>query len=210
MIDNRGIRMMCTAGLIGLASVGWAPSPAAANPLLSGYGGPGQGSQAILGSAIVGGGSGAGGGGGGGSTSGGSQGGGSVSSQASGASGAGEPHISAGPAGSVTGGGANARGGSAGAGRGTSTSATRTGTKTARRGSASGGVAGAYPTVSAERAYLARASGSGGLSAIKLGYVLLALVVLACVAVLTRRLVWTDQKEQGGHQSLKGRVVGPE
>ncbi len=78
MTINRGIIMTGTLLLLGLS----ATAPAGANPLLSGYGGPGQGNQAILGSALLGapGGGGAGGSGGGTSgTSGGSTGGGTAS-----------------------------------------------------------------------------------------------------------------------------------
>src|SRR5438309_8805588 len=74
-MTNRGrtIRMAGSTLAVGLASA-WAAVPATAHagPLLSGYGGPGQGNQAILGSALVGGSSGGGGtsgGGGGGSGS---------------------------------------------------------------------------------------------------------------------------------------------
>lgn len=203
MIDMGGIRTVCMAvlvGFVGLAVAGWAPSPAAANPLLSGYGGPGQGSQAILGSTIIGGGPGS---AGGSSAAGGS----ARSSQASGTFGGGEPRLSAGSGAS---GGASERSESAGGGSGASTGAVGTGAQTGHRGRASGSVAGAYPSVSAERAYLAVAAGSGRLSAVRLWYVLPALVALACVAFLTRRLVLTNQQGHEGHQSLKGRVVGPE
>ncbi|HEY1834670.1 MAG TPA: hypothetical protein VGG08_09555, partial [Solirubrobacteraceae bacterium] len=58
------------AAVLTLALAALAPSAASANPLLSGYGGPGQGDQAIIGAALVNGpgqgGSGGGGGGGGG------------------------------------------------------------------------------------------------------------------------------------------------
>jgi hypothetical protein len=50
MIINRGIITTGTLLLLGLS----ATAPAGANPLLSGYGGPGQGNQAILGSALLG------------------------------------------------------------------------------------------------------------------------------------------------------------
>jgi hypothetical protein len=71
MTINRGIITTGTLFLLGLLVA----VPASANPLLSGYGGPGQGSQAILGSALLGG---PGGGGGSGGAGGGSKGGGPV------------------------------------------------------------------------------------------------------------------------------------
>jgi hypothetical protein len=69
----RGHRLTSTAAaLLALALSAAAPAVAYANPILSGYGGPGQGNQAILGSALLNGPSGEGGSTGGGSTGGGS------------------------------------------------------------------------------------------------------------------------------------------
>jgi hypothetical protein len=59
MRRHRAITM--TATLLAVAATSAAPAAAGANSLLSGYGGPGQGNQAILGSALLGGPSGGGG-----------------------------------------------------------------------------------------------------------------------------------------------------
>jgi len=61
--------------------------------------------------------------------------------------------------------------------------------------------------VAAERAYLASAAQTGGPGSVWL-YVVLAIVVVASMGVLTRKLA-----EKGGperHRSLKRRVGGPE
>jgi hypothetical protein len=50
---NRRHRRTTWGILVALAVAAWAPSAATANPLLSGYGGPGQGEQAILGGGLV-------------------------------------------------------------------------------------------------------------------------------------------------------------
>ena len=72
MTSHRSISIVALTAAMVAAS----PAVASASSLLSGYGGPGQGSQAILGSALLGGGSGGGGGGGsGGGSSGGASGG---------------------------------------------------------------------------------------------------------------------------------------
>lgn len=178
-----------------------APACASANPLLSGYGGPGQGSQAILGSAIVGGGgSGSGGGSGTGSQGGGStNGGGSSSAQASGLSHSGESGAAGGSSqdGSV---GHNGTAPASGGSRGHSGAGATGGTR--------GRGAGAYPSAQAERAYLASVSQTGGLSASELAYALLALLLLALTAFCTRTLVRTGGP--GAHRPLKRRVAGPE
>jgi hypothetical protein len=106
-------RLTITATLLALAGLGMTPTFAsAAGPLLSGYGGPGQGNQAILGSAVVNGGS------GGGSKGSGS---GSRGSSSSGSS-------------SLSATGANS---SAGTGTGTATSSAGTAASTAAKGAAS-------------------------------------------------------------------------
>jgi hypothetical protein len=55
MQGHGGMTFLCkfTAAATLAAGLAFAPSLASANPLLSGYGGPGQGSQAILGSALL-------------------------------------------------------------------------------------------------------------------------------------------------------------
>ena len=45
-------RIITSVGFV-LAAASWLPAVAHANPLLSGYGGPGQGNQAILGATLL-------------------------------------------------------------------------------------------------------------------------------------------------------------
>lgn len=165
-------RRIALTGLIAVALPVAMPSLAAGSSLLSGYGGPGQGSQAILGSALLGGGAGTG-AGGGGSTSGGAGG-------SSGPLRLGEqPGRTGSSAGAAAGtGGAPARK----AGGGASAS------RQAGAGRTSG--AGGSPASSAEPASDAGTGRSEtlGLSGDDLVYVLLALAALAFTGVLTRRL----------------------
>ncbi len=168
------------------------PVLATAGSLLSGYGGPGQGSQQLLGSTLIGGS--AGGGSGSGASSGGSLGSGAASSSGSPSRG---ERVQAGPSAA----------GRSGAGRAGTVHGGGAGAASHPRASA--GMAIAYPAVSAERTYLAGAgSGSAGWEAGVLPYVLLALVVVALTGVFTRRLAM--KKGSGGHRSLKGWVAGPE
>jgi hypothetical protein len=51
---NSQCRLIAIAALLALALIGPAPLAARANSLLSGYGGPGQGNQAILGATLLG------------------------------------------------------------------------------------------------------------------------------------------------------------
>jgi hypothetical protein len=140
------------------------PSSVLAGPLLGGYGGPGEGSQAILGSALLG-------GGGSGSSGGGSAG-------------------STGPSLSVAAG----AGAQAGKGQGNATGGRSAGeTSGARSGSgtkASRGAAKAYP-VSSGRAASQPASSAAdtlGLSGADLAYICLTLCALLFTGVLTKRL----------------------
>jgi hypothetical protein len=158
-----------------------APSSAFANPLLSGYGGPGEGNQAILGSTLVGGPGG--GGGSAGGAAGGSSGsslGGAVGSGARSAQSDATPTVSSG-----RGLGVRAGGRAAGAGSGSRGAS----------GKASGGATRAYPFSSAENARQA-ASGETqtlGISGEDLAYIFLALGALAFTGVLTRRLARTSR-----------------
>ena len=148
------------------------PSSALANPLLSGYGGPGEGSQAILGSALLGGGAGTGGGPGGGPS---------------------------GPTGSSLTGAPAGRGSTTSTGsRGPGSTAREAGRSPTggpsrprgKAGKASAGASGAYPASSREEtSQLAPASSETlGLSGADLLYILLALGALACTGLFTRRL----------------------
>jgi hypothetical protein len=147
------------------------PTGASANSLLSGYGGPGQGSQAILGSALL----------GGGGTNGGASGGGGDGGGA-GTQGFGEGKSSTG-AGAARGGERAGRGaGSRARGGDSHASGSATGARVV-----AGSKAGVYPAVSVERAYLAGAGGDGGPSGGELLYGLVALAALALTVLLTMR-----------------------
>lgn len=154
----------------------FASSSALANSLLSGYGGPGEGNQAILGSALVGGVGGAGGGG----SSGGSSGSNNGSTGSTGSS-----------IGSSEGGSTSSGGSGSAAGR---TSGSRAGS-----GKTSGGAARAYLTTSRGDVPQSTSGGWGslGVSAADLGYVLLALGALGVTGVVTRRLVQASSGPEG-------------
>jgi hypothetical protein len=156
-------RTISTAAVL-LALTVALPAGALADPLLSGYGGPGQGSQAILGSTLL-----------GGPTSGGG------GSEAEGGAGltAAEPPVGAAVPGAPVRAGALAptRSGANGGGRGGRASGA------VRRPSA--GVSEIYPA--SERGAVT-SSGTLGLSGRDLAYILLTLCALVVTAVITRRL----------------------
>ncbi len=175
------------------------PTLAAASPLLSGYGGPGQGSQEILGSALLGGGSG--GASGGGSSTGGKSGESPGSSRygerpaesessENGAVGANDTKDAGGTAPRRAGRGAGSRGTGAG--------------ETSRDG------ASAYPASPAEQASVATPVGAQtlGLSGDDFLLLVLALAALAFTGFLTRQLA--RMGEPGPHRPLKGHAAGPE
>jgi hypothetical protein len=151
-----------------------ASSSAFANSLLGGYGGPGEGNQAILGSALLN----VPRGGGGGSSDGTVE---STGSSSPGSAGVGKQTVQKNAAST----GSNGRG--------------STTPKGGRRpvGGASGGATGTYPASSVGETSRLAPEGSGalGLSGEDLLYVLLALGVLAFVGVLTRRLARTAGPE---------------
>jgi hypothetical protein len=172
MTSNRTI--IPTVALL-LALLAATPSVASANSLLSGYGGPGQGNQAILGASLLNGPSG--GGGGGSSPSPPAVQSGSGSTISSGSGGLGPTPRQRGKRaagrtrrGAATGGG----------GRGLV-------------GETSGGAAGIYPASSAGGASQQAPGDSGafGLSGENLLLILLVVGVLVCTGVLTRRLTPT-------------------
>jgi hypothetical protein len=166
----RGHRLTITAIVALLTMPALVPAAALAGPLLSGYGGPGQGNQAILGSGLAGGRGGGGSGGHGSSPS---------------------PAGSAGHEGSV---------GSAAASVGAGSASSSSGTATAkgRPSQAAGSTRGAVRSRSGERppglaraaATSAAAGGGGalGLSGADALYILLALGALVVTAALTRAL----------------------
>jgi len=148
------------------------PATAGANSLLSGYGGPGQGSQVILGSTLLGGSAGGAGGGGGGSSAAASSG------------------SATGGVGSVTGVGSGSGRSSTGA-RAGSHAAGRTGTAASvGAGSVSKGAGSASQPVAPSTLLASRAVGTQtlGLSSEDVVYMLLVLGALVLTAVFTRRL----------------------
>ncbi len=144
----------------------------ATNPLLSGYGGPGQGNQALIGSTLIGGGSGGrGGAGGSGASS-------STSSSPRYLS----PSSMALPRGGAAGGtkGAAAAKGKKGAGNGAG--------EGRKQGSAAGTPAARARTVAAASSSRAAGRGTLGLSGADAAYIVLAFLLLALTALLTVRL----------------------
>jgi hypothetical protein len=191
MTSHRNISLTLTLLAV---FVTFAPSSALANSLLSGYGGPGEGNQAILGSALVGG---AGGAGGGGSSSGssGSSGGstGSIGSSSSATTGGASAAI--GEAAST---GSSERGSTVGGG--SRSAAGRTSHSRSGGREASGGAAHAYPVSSRDEASQSTTSGGSealGLPAADLGYVLLVLGALGVTGVVTRRLAQAPSRPEG-------------
>ena len=165
---NRHRNIISSAGLLAAIMVA-TPVAAHASPLLSGYGGPGQGSQMILGSSLLGGP-----GGGGGQ-----------------AAAAGEASTVA-----TNGGATNSGLGSApvGSTSGSSASVVRAahGTVIRQRSSSSGATAGTSGGTSGSYPALARqaAPPALGVSQDDLLYILLALAMLAFAGALTRRLTY--------------------
>ena len=194
---------LTTALLAALVAV--MPSCASANSLLSGYGGPGAGNQAILGSTLIGGGGSAGGGGSSGSSgSTGSTGAFSGSSGSTGSTGASSG--SAAVAGAARTGGAGSAGasergveaGARGKGAGGQSASGTTGSRRGH-GKASGGAAHAYPVTPLDDVSKPASIGSGalGFSAADLGYLLVALAVLGVTGVVTRRLARAPTPPEG-------------
>lgn len=187
------MKSYCWVALIGVFVVGPTVGPAAASasPLLSGYGGPGQGNQAILGSTLLneppsgGGPSGTAGGG---------------SSSAAGSSSANEPAPAAG-SGSVTGGksmtgdsGKQASGGDRKTRKGGSS---RQGSSVGR-GGGRGGRGGGVPEASADRS-AAYSTVVLGLSDTDLLEVVLALVALVFTAFITGRAAGMNAAGRRGY-----------
>ena len=159
-------------------SIALTPTAAAASTLLSGYGGPGQGNQAILGATLLNGPSG--GGGGGGSTGGGSS--------SSGEGNLAAPATSTSTQGSAstprhTGSGAGKHGAPGGRASVSALGARHAGSGAARAYNVSAGGGSAHPLL--------------GLSRDDLLYVVLALGVLAFTGMLTRRLTGRQKTSTG-------------
>ncbi len=174
-------RLTTTMALLALASCcAFAPGASASSTLLSGYGGPGEGNQAILGSTLVGGAGGSGRGGGGGSTSGGAGATQAVSIEAAPAA-----HATPQAGGANGGAGTGSRRGHAGHRRATQTS------------KATGATA---PAKALEvRAVSAPAL---GLSGTDIAFVVLAFLVLMLTAVVTVLLTRGDVAGQGGRGEI--------
>jgi hypothetical protein len=182
-------KCIITAMIAVIATVAAVTPAAQAGPLLSGYGGPGTGSQAILGSTLLNGprgGGGASSGGGSGASAGGVSGFGSPGAQATGA--AGRSHRAA---------GAGGAGGPSPAGQG--------GTSRAGEGNGGGPSAGRpaalYPSAQGEAQ---QSSPMLGLSAADLLYLLLALAALALTGLLSARLARGAQDGGSGQQPGMG------
>ena len=198
MAQGRMIRHRTIVSIFALAACAAAAAPvsARANPLLSGYGGPGEGSQVLIGSALLNGPSGGGGGAGG-----------STSSQTAGSpGGAGGAGSSAtGIRGTISKGARGAANGRPGAGVRPSR-----GPGAGAGGSTSGGAAQAYGATSTREA--SRGGGTEsqtlGLAGDDLLYLLLALAVLVITGLLTRRLTHATATETG--ERLKQQKPGPD
>lgn len=160
-----------------LVAFGTAPSAALASSLLSGYGGPGQGNQAILGSALLnrpGGGSGSSGGGSGES--------GSLAGSAGSSTTSSEAAASSGTGSSTQSGAGNNASGSRASGAHRGSQAHRSATRTASPPS----IAEVY--AAAERNRPAPSTPALGLSGADLLLIVLVLGLLALIGVLSRRL----------------------
>ncbi len=169
-----GHRLTSTTGaLLVLALSAAVPAVADAGSLLSGYGGPGQGNQAILGSALLNGRA-----GGGGSTGGGSTGGGSLTAGTGGGEGAVGSRAS------------EARTGAAGGGPAPKSTGREKHINNSRVGAASGAGSHPYRGTSGSAASRAQVGGSQtlGFSGGDALYIFLAVGALGVTAAFTRRL----------------------
>jgi hypothetical protein len=160
-------------GLLALAVA--LPSGALASSLLSGYGGPGQGNQAILGAGLVNGPKGGGGSGGSGNST--------SDSSTSGSESASAPASSS--AGSTKGGSENS-----GSGRSARRSGGKSSPQDALAPKASSSARGLYPA--SERIAAGQQAGALGLSSADIVYIVLALGLLVFIGLLTRRLAQTS------------------
>lgn len=190
---NGGRLIITTIALLAVGILGLIPAAADAGSLLSGYGGPGQGNQAILGSALLNGPSGKGGSGGGGSSGGGLVAGGSQTAGVGGGGAAGATRSA-----QASKGAAGRRSGSARSGRHLNGST--------RQASAGG----SQPYIGTYGPAASHASAGGsqplGLSGAEEAYILLALVVLLLTGLLTRRLARANHGDEAGTQAIRRRT----
>ena len=184
----KGGPLTITAIALVLSILGLSPALASAGPLLSGYGGPGEGNQTVLGSALLNGPSGKGGGGGGGSTGGGLVAASSQTITAAGGQTAGAKRPS-----EASGGGAGNSSGLAPSGKHLKRSA----------GQASASASQPYIGTYSPTASHSTNGGSQtlGLSGADLAYILLALAMLLLTGLMTRRLARANSWGRGGGSS---------
>ncbi len=229
-VQGRMSRYRTTALAVVLSGLlfSFAPAVALGNSLLSGYGGPGEGSQAIIGSTLVKGGSGGGGGGsaGSGGSNGSSGGGASSGNSGSGASaGSGVQGVAGGTgqsgvtqssgraqsgargAGSSGEGGGGRGGSAAGGGAGTAAGSGQQAGSSAGASGASAGSGSGLSGAGRVAPVSAVESQAVGLSQADLLYILLALAALVATGLLTRRLTHAPGT---GRESLKGQGTTPD
>jgi hypothetical protein len=183
---NRHRKIISICGFLAAILVA-VPASAPASSLLSGYGGPGQGNQAILGAALLNGPRGGAGGGAGGSSSGGSEG--ASESLADSTSGATSNETGQGNGAKPAASGSSSDASAQGQGRTTRGAAARKGTR-AGAPQRPALAASFYPV--SERLPAGEQSSTLGLSGADLIYIILGASMLAFVGVFTRRLTRTD------------------
>jgi hypothetical protein len=167
-------RLGFVAASLALTAAVLVPGSASAGSLLSGYGGPGEGNQAILGSALLGG----------------PSGGGSGSKGGSGSTGQGSTLVASGE-------GATARSGAAGA-NGAAGGKRRHSREPANGASSSAGESSAQGSGARTSPVNIDVSKTEVLPASDLQYILLALVALAATGALTRRLAREPRRRMQG------------
>ncbi len=160
------------------------PAPALAKSLLSGYGAPGEGNQAILGSALLNGPRGGGGSGGGSANPSGS----SSATGAGGGSSSNAPGEATGGESPASGSGGSEGGGSETGGGSTRQSARKAGQKAGRRAQPQAPARSADFYPASERVVAGAHSGALGLSDAEIIYMVLVVGVLVFMGVTTRRL----------------------
>ena len=186
MTSRRMITSILTVLVVGAPAA--LPAAATAGSLLSGYGGPGQGNQAILGSALLNGPSNGGGGGGGSTGAGGSSGAGTLAGTSS-------PVASSRP---------QPRG------RHHSSSSRRS-SATGSLGARTPGGSGAYPLSTGLARSVSGDSRTLGLSGADLLYILLALAALALTGLATRQLMRGHEGQEGTvAKGMRQRIRGTE
>jgi hypothetical protein len=196
---NRHRKIIFIGGVLA-ALMAVSPTLASASSLLSGYGGPGQGNQAILGSALLNGPRGGGGSAGSGGSGGGAEGaGGSSTGATTGATGVAtgretdaRSSAKGAPGGSGAAGSGAAGSGGPAAGTGAAARGARGASGTGARGAPRRALTAASLYPASERLGASQQTGTLGLSTADLLYIILAAGILAFVGVFTSRLTRTD------------------